>query len=634
MAFPYSDGSPIYEVGVAVALIAGFVGIERVAGVRNGIGAVAERIASGLRRTGIFSSDISLSAEVHRLDLLRIVVGAMATWHYVPELRAAVALGFTGNVVWFGLTLVCCACFTIGLLTPIAAMALLLSLNILVVNYTLNVSIGSLAIAMCLIPMVIAPAGHTLSLDVLLLRRSRLMRAVYGIWGAPTLDRIQIGRFLALLAFAAINAYSALNHLQSETWLEGLTVATILLFPVINPKYNEIANSIYAAAPAIYVAFSKFATWGMLVWQLGMVPLALWRWTRPLTIVWGLIFFVFSAHVLAIKALGIYEYVLFAIVFWSRAYIDSAGRHGLMIFFDDRCKLCDRTVKTLSALDRFHRLDFRPISRNIELAASYGISEQEALTDLVGIAPKRSPLRGYDLYAEISRRVVLALPLFPVLLAGRVIGIGPTIYRFIADRRHRFFGVCELGTHRPRAEWTCTVSRECSVLATAVALSFVVLLLGYAARLPMVEEAFPDLADAAKSAIGRAPLAFGIGHIDVFNDVDLKIYRSIPDTYLHAPDGARLAITVPIGEVGHYKLTQDLRLAILLNKPCAPNWTEHWAEFVRAGTSPDDPTRKATVRAEFKVASHPSREDFLAWRYAPVTWDVVCVASTPVEEKE
>ena len=105
--------------------------------------------------------------------------------------------------------------------------------------------------------------------------------------------------------FAVINLYSALNHLKSQTWRDGLTTGTILLFPVIDPGYFGIADAVYARAPTLYVLFSKFTTYGMLVWQIGLLPLVLMsRWSRITTIVWGLIFFFFSTHVLAIKTLA------------------------------------------------------------------------------------------------------------------------------------------------------------------------------------------------------------------------------------------------------------------------------------------------------------------------------------------
>ncbi len=273
--YPYSDGSPFYEFGVAILLLAIF-GTVALTPARRGLDFAMQWLASSLRRLGLFSTTISLSAEMHRLDLLRIVIGALASWHYGKEFFAALAIHDPNVIFWFGLTTALSGCVTVGLLTPIATTLLLLSLNILVVNFTLNLSIGTLAIAFCLIPMVVAPAGHTLSIDAVLLRRQTAVPALYALWGMPTIDRIQIGRFLALLTFCAINLYSALNHLESQTWLDGLTTGIVLLFPFsVDPSFHGVADAIYSRAPTLYIAFSKFTTYGMLVWQLLLLPLVL-----------------------------------------------------------------------------------------------------------------------------------------------------------------------------------------------------------------------------------------------------------------------------------------------------------------------------------------------------------------------
>jgi hypothetical protein len=49
---------------------------------------------------------------------------------------------------------------------------------------------------------------------------------------------------------------------------------------------------------------------------------------------------------------------------------------------------------------------------------------------------------GFDLYLVLCRRILLLWPAYPVLLLGRLTGIGPVIYRSIAARRRSLFGVC------------------------------------------------------------------------------------------------------------------------------------------------------------------------------------------------
>jgi predicted DCC family thiol-disulfide oxidoreductase YuxK len=630
--YPYSDGSPVYEFGVASLLLVMFGAIGLTPAHRQ-IDGLIGWIAAGLRRTGLFSSTITLSAEAHRLDLLRIVIGVMSTWHYEPEFAAAIAVHDQHGIIWFGLTVAASACLTIGFLTPIAALALLLGLNILVVNFTLDLSIGSLAIAMFMIPMVIAPAGHTLSVDAVLLRFRGPVRALYAAWGRPTVDRIQLGRFLALVAYASIDIYSALNHLGAQTWRDGLTTGTILLFPTIDPRFYGVANWVYAQAPALYVAFSKFSTFGMLVWQLLLIPLALAsRWTRIGAIIWGFIFFAFSAHVLAIKTLGVYEYFLFVLVFWSHAWIDERGRHSLMIFFDDRCNLCDRTVKTLAFLDLFHRLEFRPLSQNVELARQHGVSEREALTDLVGVGPTGKVYRGYGLYQRISAIVLLTLPLWPVLFLGRMLWIGPALYRFIADRRTRIFGVCTLGAYRARPEWEPAVSRGSQTAPGAVLLTFVVLLGTFVFRMPIISRVMPQFSATSASVFGRAPLVFGMGFIDVFNEADLKLYHASVWTAFVDSNGQTHRMDPHFSETMNGVLTQDLRVAIRESVYCSETWGDHIARFFAETLPPDDPYRTMSIRTEFSVATHPSRDDLLSFRYAPLTWEPTCTTTASIAD--
>jgi hypothetical protein len=71
--YPYSDSSPFYELGVALTLLMGFSFIA-LSPVRRGCDSIARQLANRLRRSGLFSSTITLSAEIRRLDLLRVII--------------------------------------------------------------------------------------------------------------------------------------------------------------------------------------------------------------------------------------------------------------------------------------------------------------------------------------------------------------------------------------------------------------------------------------------------------------------------------------------------------------------------------------------------------------------------------
>jgi predicted DCC family thiol-disulfide oxidoreductase YuxK len=622
--YPYSDGSPFYELGVAVTLLMGF-GFIALTPVGHSCDSIARQLASSLRRSGLFSSTITLAAEIRRLDLLRVIIGVMATWHYAPEVADALTVGNSANAFWFGLTTLLTAFVAIGFATPIAATMLLLFLNTLVVNLTLDISIGSLAIAICLIPIMVAPSGHSLSIDAVLLRYCPTVRAVYRLWGRPTIDRIQISRFLALVAFCAINFYSASSHLESQTWRDGLTTGTILLFPVIDPSYYKVADAIYARAPMLYVLWSEFTTYGMLIWQIFLLPLVLIsRWTRIAAIIWGVIFFVFSAHVLHIKTLGVYEYVLFIFVFWSHTWIDGRGRHAMTIVFDDGCNLCNGTVKALAWIDLFDRLEFRPLSQNTEFARQHGVSEDEALIDLVGVSPNGQIARGYDLYLQIAGRVLLIVPLWPILFIGGLMRVGPMAYRFIADRRRRLFGVCEPGRYQPRAAWAPIIARESSTIFIAVLLTFAALLGAYLLRAPVIAAWAPPLAAGSTTAFGSSPSVFGIGIINVFNEADLKLYHNTAKTGFVTTNGTGVPMAFSFSEAVNSLLTEDLRIAARSPVFCSESWGDHIARYYADILTPSDPARNFLIRTEFLISTHPSREDMLHFRYAPPTWQPAC----------
>lgn len=323
---------------------------------------IGRAIPSWARRIGLFAN-LDVSSELHRLDILRIILGTIVALHYSRELSSIFVHGSASDVAVLSTVVVLSISLAIGFLTPVVATALLLVMNTILPGVTGALSIGTMVVGMCLIPMVIAPAGHTISVDALLVRY-RLVGGVYQLWGRPTVDRVQLGRFLALLSFGAINLYSGLNHLGSETWRSGLSTGTILLFETSNRQYFEFFQKAYETVPWLYVSLSLFTTWGMLVWQILFLPLVLLsKWTRWAAMVWAAFFFVASAHVLSIKMLGVYEYVLFGLIFWSSWMI--VPKRAIKVLFDDRCNLCGKTVKTIGALDVFRRIDFRPLSQNL-----------------------------------------------------------------------------------------------------------------------------------------------------------------------------------------------------------------------------------------------------------------------------
>ena len=268
--------------------------------------------------------------------------------------------------------------------------------------------------------LALLPAGTTLSLDAWLRRQGRAgapIRLLYSGWGAASTERAQVARLLPLLAYAAISLASALQHLHEPEWRAGEMVGLLMLLPVMNPSSYEVFGWFSQRAPDTYRALSAIATYGMLAWQVLMIPLLLTsRYTRLLATFWGISFFIASEQLLNIKMLGGFEYVLWALIF-----INIPGRVAqstATIFFDDRCNLCDRTVRTVSFIDVFRTIEFAPLSKNIERMRVHGVTEDLAQTDMVGVFEGGTLHQGYDLYLALSTRVLFLAPFWPLLKLG------------------------------------------------------------------------------------------------------------------------------------------------------------------------------------------------------------------------
>jgi hypothetical protein len=85
------------------------------------------------------------------------------------------------------------------------------------------------------------------------------------------------------------------------------------------------------------------------------------------------------------------------------------------------------TVRTLRILDIFGVFVFKTLAKN---AAELGTRPFacDALRDLLGVDPKSGEtFARYDLYFELTRRVLLIMPLWPLLAPGRALRVGPAV---------------------------------------------------------------------------------------------------------------------------------------------------------------------------------------------------------------
>lgn len=206
------------------------------------------------------------------------------------------------------------------------------------------------------------------------------------------------------------------------------------------------------------------------------------------------------------------------------------------------------------------------MSKNIDWLTNLGISESEALKDLYGIDTQSGDriASGYDFYILLARSVLLLWPFYPPLVLGRWLLIGPIIYRFIAERRVRAFGVCEIPsakksyifTHANLAPPT-SIQRNDPI--TVVSLHVLLLALFYTITIPAPFLGwsgvhFPAQFEVTKLRLLGAAHIYGMAPINVFNRTDLKLSEKwytisalTPDQGekllpIFSEDGARLSM--------------------------------------------------------------------------------------------
>ena len=324
MSFSVENLSNIAGFWIYCALLGACFAAARVAPVARLVERLVAGLAAFLRARGIFVVR-DLDLEQRRLDILRIVLASLACAGFARNLASGALAGeplaVAGQLVGLGLA----ALTLVGVAAPLATLAFAVLLNPLIDMLSHSTNLASMVLAMAMTALALAPVGRTLSLDALLLRRDdapgRALGRLYAAWGPLTPDRAAVVRFMAFALYASVALYSGVAHLWQEGWVHGALFAWLLAGPTTNPLFADLADQVYRAAPVPYVLASRSATYLMMAWYLGLLPLVLLgRVTRWFAIAWGLGFFGFSTVVLPLRMLGTYELLLWVLVFWDRPF--------------------------------------------------------------------------------------------------------------------------------------------------------------------------------------------------------------------------------------------------------------------------------------------------------------------------
>ncbi|MGN7714900.1 thiol-disulfide oxidoreductase DCC family protein [Hyphomicrobiales bacterium] len=636
MVYAFSDGSPIAEYLIFLTVLFSSLILFLPHAVLSKADRALAKLA-GFARARRALPEQGLVPDLRRIDVFRIIVGAMATCRYGKMLFVSLAAQDATTILLAGTATLLAIFVMIGFLTPASVFLLMSTSNILFDNYLGASTLGTMVMSICLMVVLLAPGGLTLSLDTAL-ANSRPISSVIAwlrrISGPAHADRIIIAKLCGLFAYFSVCLYSVSWHFLDEAWTSGLVIAWVMLSPIANPEFFPQMWDAYNLVPWLFVGIARLSMAGMFAWYVLTLPgIFMGRWVRLFIIVWGLLFFLISAFVLPLSYLGWYELAFWFVLFAQGKAFGSTSGPDLAILFDDRCNLCDTTVKTLARLDVFCRVEFRPIRRNIEFANNHGVSLQQGLTDLVGVdLSNGNRVSGFDLYYTLTGRLVLLWPLRPVFWLARLTKIGPKLYRFIADRRTKLFGVCEF-SNIPDRYFRSVVTpdenaeRRTTPFTAGLVFTLAVLGASFLLRLPIgsTEPETRPVANFSRSLFGASPAAFGIHKINVFNSQDLAVFRFTNELFLYhdgfdlrssettiASDSKR--IEKVMSDQQSYLLTSHMRRMSRMNFGCDREFIEStlpiWRDTLRL---PNGETPVEDVIIEFRISAWPTADDLRAY---------------------
>ncbi|RXT57333.1 hypothetical protein B6S44_02565 [Bosea sp. Tri-44] len=653
MSYAFSDGNPVQELIVFLAVVMlgiCFIKLLRRSGAPDVRPLMA--LASFLRRKRAFPEH-DFTSDFAMVDLARIAVGLLATIRYGEIFISGWMVGSASTLALAGMMVLMALWVLFGFMTPLAVFLLMSTSNILVDNLLGASTLGTMVMSIVLLLLLLAPAGRRISADSLLVTRYGLLAKTislqWRITGDPSNERLLITKFASLFAYYCVCIYSVTWHLHDEAWLSGMVIAWVMLSPFSNPDLYEQVWSLYQFSPWLVVSLSRISIYGMFAWYILVLPgLLMGRLFRAFVIGWGLAFFLISTFVLPLRFLGWYELVFWFVLFFPARWLVGRKPLSLAILFDDRCNLCDRTVRFLAWIDIFGQCEFRPIRRNTSFAAEHGVTLAEGLTDLVGIDLHNGRrYDGYELYLTLVWRLPLLWPALIPFELGRRLWIGPWLYRLVADRRIAMFGVCTTSTIPDRftvarqSLSTADQARTWPIMVSSMLLALAVLSLAFLVRLPLTgaDDNPSSLSRLARMAIGSAPLGFGVGKINVFNEGDLRLFRTSMSFQFTDSDNRTIDVPDDITSIHawtdreYYQSVAYLRAMSRTNIGCDASYIAKLGAIYKETVFAD----VAGFNAEFAIVSFtldswPSKDDLA--NYRPVAADKKLLCRSVLELPE
>lgn len=489
-----------------------------------GVDSIYKRTSDLLRSRGLFHPS-NIIADEAIANIIRIALGCILIYRLYYIYLYFTPLGLQGVklmllALYSALTLM----VTIGFLTPIAMLSLLLlqlAINYQFGTYTLGVDVT----AMALVSFILYPAGRMYSIDARLIEKIAIFRNIYSWfeWSDRS-AQVSLAKLMSFLLYGYLCVYSDLVHLDDPSW-KTADASILLLSSTYLSRWPYQFQWLFENYD-VAVTLARFSMYVTIAWYFCLVPFVLiGGWLRLLAEAWTILFLLLSAFVLQLSTLPYIEFLLLIFWFWDMWLEESQNRKAssLNILFDDKCNLCDKTIFALKSIDLFRMISFHPISKNLDLCKFVGVEPNDLYKNIYAWDDTNSKVySGYDFYVHVSQRIILLYPIYPILLALKLVKIGPIVYSFIARYRLKLFGVCNFPSLRsPSPQDGLSTKQGNGYFSKSFLLTVLVFFLIGLFHLPGVPSPITD--STLDSRLGVAHHILGITPIDVFNQTDLQM---------------------------------------------------------------------------------------------------------------
>lgn len=222
-----------------------------------------------------------------------------------------------------GLTIAATAMLTLGLLTPLAVIGLIVYFAWMPIAFNL----GTQVTVVLLWALLLHGAGRAYSLDARMLKAPRLgpwLARMYAPFARPGATDIARIRLFTLTLFWGCCVSAMLYHFDDAFWHSGKVLQFAFTAPYLSDQY-QLMSAFRDRLPAAFVLFCTVGLAVQAVWELFLVPLMYTRWTRLFVFVQGLGFFAASILLLNLQYLPIVELLLWT-YFFGPAVLGWLGR--------------------------------------------------------------------------------------------------------------------------------------------------------------------------------------------------------------------------------------------------------------------------------------------------------------------